>query len=258
MQVHQFSSLFLARLGKRSLFFSDIDEALCEPVSILNVVSTSTPDPVLLKGFGSSCSGTTTVGQLSISTGSSNRVNYSGRCDGMSEGGLTRGCFKLEGWGEREDRERKDREREREREDTRCRISFLLWLLYFSVFPFFLHQFLLIHPVSFLNGEKGREKRSNLFGEERERERNHKSLTAGILFPFIHPSLDSIVLFLNIRKRISLPLHLRYNSHDSLVPLLLLPCSTSSSLFLFPSPSFQTYLCHSGNPFIQKKTVQSL
>ena len=85
VQVHQFSSLFLTCLGERSLLFSDIDEAFREPVSILNVIPASAPDPVLLKGFRSSCSGTTTVGQLSISTGSSNGVNYSGRCDGMSE-----------------------------------------------------------------------------------------------------------------------------------------------------------------------------
>ena len=148
------------------------------------------------------------------------------------------------GWRERKDGEREGKDGEREREkiqDVR-----LVSSCGYCTFRSFLFSPINSSSSSCFSSsffERRKRKRDLIYLGRRER--NHKSLTVGILFPFIHPSPDSIVLFLNIRERISLPLHLRYNSHDSLVPLLLL-------LLLLPCFSFR--LLHSKPTCITQET----
>lgn len=78
VQIHQLAAVILASSLHAHFALTDVNEILGKFVSIVDVISTSTPNPFLPEIFGSSGLGTTTGSQLAVSATARDAVNDTG------------------------------------------------------------------------------------------------------------------------------------------------------------------------------------
>merc|ERR1712110_368183 len=91
MQVHKLPSMIVTSTFNVHLSLPNVDEILCELVSIVYVISTSSPDPLFLKIFWSSGLRASTGSQLAVSTSSRDTVHNPGGSHCIGKGRFLRG-----------------------------------------------------------------------------------------------------------------------------------------------------------------------
>jgi len=91
VEVHQLAAMVVAATRHTHLALPDVDEVLGEFVAVVDVVSTSSPDPFLFEIFGSPGLRTSAGSQLAVTASTRNAVDDARRGHCISESGFLRG-----------------------------------------------------------------------------------------------------------------------------------------------------------------------
>jgi len=91
VEVHQLAAMVVAATRHTHLALPDVDEVLGEFVAVVDVVSTSSPNPFLLEIFGPPGLRTSTGSELAVAATARDAVHHASRGHSISKRGFLRG-----------------------------------------------------------------------------------------------------------------------------------------------------------------------